>query len=91
MLQNPVIEEINTAFEKLIIVTEIHDKHKDDSLLSSNFILSSIDTLRNIKKKWPNLYSIYDFISKNEVSNKDKDMLSKITSRLIDLKIIMAY
>lgn len=32
MLQNAVMEDISTAFEKLTIATETHDKDEDDSL-----------------------------------------------------------
>ena len=53
MLQNAVMEDISTAFEKLTIATETHDKDEDDSLflIFQTYLLSSIDTLRIIKEK----------------------------------------
>ena len=53
MIQNPLMEKKNTAFEKLSIATENHDKDEDQSFfyLFKSIALSSIDDLRSIKIK----------------------------------------
>ena len=51
-------------------------------------ILDSIDKLRG-KEKRPDIDSIFDFLSKTEATNIDKDTLADSISQLITLKLLV--
>ena len=50
-------------------------------------ILDSIDKLRG-KKKYPDIDSIFDFLSKTVATNIDKDTLTDSISQLLTLEVV---
>ena len=76
--------------EKLSIPTKNPENDEEDNFfcIFKPSIPSSIGTMGNIEKNWTKLDSIYNFVSKIETSNVEKDKLSKIILRLIDHKTV---
>ena len=83
-------KEISNAFDKLKITPEKESSIKESSNNLDNGIktMISIDKLR-VKKKRPDIDSIFDFLSKTVATNIDKDTLADSISQLITLKVLV--
>ena len=85
-------KEISNAFDKLKITPEKESSIKESSNNLGNgiktMILGSIDKLR-VKKKRPDIDSIFDFLSKTVATNIDKGTLVDSISQLITQKVLV--
>ena len=84
-------KDISNAFDKLKITRD--DRKTDDvndvtlSLFKPK-ILNAIDQIKQ-KKKRPDLNTIYEYLSKTEASNADKQLIETILGNLIEATIIV--
>ena len=83
-------KEISNAFDKLKITPEKESSIKESSNNLDNGIktMISIDKLR-VKKKRPDIDSIFDFLSKTVATNIDKGTLVDSISQLITQKVLV--
>ena len=84
-------KDISNAFNKLKIVRD--DRKIDDvnDVTLSLFelkILNVIDQIKQ-KKKRPDVNTIYEYLSKTETSNADKQLIETILGNLIETNIIV--
>ena len=84
-------KDISNAFNKLKIVRD--DRKIDDvnDVTLSLFelkILNVIDQIKQ-KKKRPDVNTIYEYLSKTEASNADKQLIETILGNLIETNIIV--
>ena len=92
-MPEPVDKEISNAFEKLNIIDEQPYKKKCSE--SSEFgifkpqRLATIDHIKDISHKRPDLDAIFDFIKKSTLSNIDNDALKAFIAPLSEQKIIV--
>ena len=83
-------KDISNAFDKLKITRD--DRKTDDvndvtlSLFKPK-ILNAIDQIKQ-KKKRPDLNTIYEYLSKTEASNADKQLIETILDLITQLKLI---
>ena len=84
-------KDISNAFDKLKITRD--DRKTDDvndvtlSLFKPK-ILNAIDQIKQ-KKKRPDLNTIYEYLSKTEASNADKQLIETILGNLIEANVIV--
>ena len=63
------------------------ENSNDQDHVLKTMILDSIDKLRG-KKKYPDIDSIFDFLSKTVTTNIDKDTLTDSISQLLTLEVV---
>ena len=68
--------------------SRIKENSNDLENVLKTMILDSIDKLWG-KKKRPNVDSIFDFLSKTEATNVDKDTLTDFISQLLTPEVIV--
>ena len=62
---------------------------KNKSLASfTHIIISTIDNIRNIKCKHPDIDAIYRYVSKTVATNVDRDFIETIVVELVNKSII---
>ena len=78
MIQNPLIEKRHSVWKTVYSNRKSWQRRRSKFFyLFKSITLSSIDALRSIKIKKPDLDSIYDFTSKTEPSKVGKDTLGQ--------------
>ena len=80
---NRECNDMNSAFEKLIIASDESDRNcsNDLGILKPN-ILDAIDQIRQRKKR-PDTDSIYDFITRTCATNINKELIEVAIEKLI--------
>ena len=84
-------KDVSNAFNKLKI---IKDERKIDDLSDETLslfkpkMLNAIDQIKQ-KKKRPDLNTVYEYLSKTEASNTDKQLIETILANLVQTNIIV--
>ena len=84
-------KDISNAFNKLEIARDerkIDDVSDETLSLFKPKILNAIDQIKQ-KKKRPDLNTIYEYLSKTEASNTDKQLIETILGNLVETNIIV--
>ena len=84
-------KDISNAFNKLKIARDdrkIDDVNEETLSLFKPKILNAIAEIKQ-KKKRPDLNTIYEYLSKTEASNADKQLIKTILGNLIETNIIV--
>ena len=82
-------KDISTVFNKLKITRDerkIDDVSDQTLSLFKSKILNAIDQIKQ-KKKRPGLNTIYEYLSKTEASNTDKQLIETILGNLVETNI----
>ena len=80
---NRECNDMNSAFEKLIIASDESDRNCSNDLgILKPKILDAIDQIRQRKKR-PDTDSIYDFIARSCATNINKELLEVVIEELI--------
>ena len=84
-------KDVSNAFNKLKITRDerkIDDVSDETLSLFKPKILNAIDQIKQ-KKKRPDLNTIYEYLSKTEASNTDKQLIETILANLVETNIIV--
>ena len=84
-------KDISNAFDKLKITRDerkIDDVSDETLSLFKPKMLNAIDQIKQ-KKKRPDLNTVYEYLSKTEASNTDKQLIETILANLVETNIIV--